>query len=646
MIKMTGATSFVASAAVGGLLVVGTPALASAQLNAVPVSSAPVVRLASSSAPGSLAGIVLDERGIPVPSVVVSALGAVTTVAVTDASGKFQFGTLTPGPYLIRAHLAGYVAPRAELVQVKASAGTMSTIALRREGSIPVLAAGVGISGLGTPVAPPAQGPAATATSGSTADTPDDTGDESETAWRIRHLRRSVLKDATLPESVVADSGEGTSHPHEMLGQIAGTPERFVNLFADVPFSGQVNLLTSGSFDSPQQLFSNDSIARNVANVRLGAPAGDRADWTVAGALTQADISSWVVAGSYSIRAPATHRYDVGLSYSTQRYDGGNPLALRDVTDGSRNVGTVYGYDSYTISSDATLTFGTEYARYDYLANRSLLSPRVGLTLTVAPQTRFDVNVSQRALAPGAEEFLPPGDSGIWVPPQRTFSSLDPRTGFQAERTRTVSSGLEHDFGSSTFGIRAFRQRVNDQLVTVFGADLPGRPTAKVGHYLVGNTGDVDATGFSTEFRAVIASRVHGALEYSVARAEILRSGDDYLMLVAPVVRAPETIQDVTARIDTEIPETSTRVMVLYRLSNGFAQPGLHGEPAGSGFDGRFDLQVRQSLPFMNFSNAHWEMLLAVRNFFRDASCDQSLYDELLVVRPPKRVVGGVTLHF
>ena len=86
--------------------------------------------------------------------------------------------------------------------------------------------------------------------------------------------------------------------------------------------------------------------------------------------------------------------------------------------------------------------------------------------------------------------------------------------------------------------------------------------------------------------------------------------------------------------------------MVLYRVSNGFAQPGGRGRLAGSSLDGRFDVQVRQSLPFMNFSNARWEMLLAVRNFFRDASCDQSLYDELLVVRPPKRVVGGVTLHF
>jgi hypothetical protein len=55
---------------------------------------------------------------------------------------------------------------------------------------------------------------------------------------------------------------------------------------------------------------------------------------------------------------------------------------------------------------------------------------------------------------------------------------------------------------------------------------------------------------------------------------------------------------------------------------------------------------VRQSLPFMDFSSAKWEMLVAVRNFFRETATDQSIYDELLVVRPPKRIVGGLTLKF
>jgi hypothetical protein len=51
-------------------------------------------------------------------------------------------------------------------------------------------------------------------------------------------------------------------------------------------------------------------------------------------------------------------------------------------------------------------------------------------------------------------------------------------------------------------------------------------------------------------------------------------------------------------------------------------------------------------LPFLDFSAARWEMLVAVRNFFRDTTDDQSLYDELLTISPPKRIVGGVTVHF
>jgi hypothetical protein len=48
----------------------------------------------------------------------------------------------------------------------------------------------------------------------------------------------------------------------------------------------------------------------------------------------------------------------------------------------------------------------------------------------------------------------------------------------------------------------------------------------------------------------------------------------------------------------------------------------------------------------MDFSSARWEMLVAVRNFYRDATADASVYDELLVVHPPKRIVGGLALRF
>jgi hypothetical protein len=57
-------------------------------------------------------------------------------------------------------------------------------------------------------------------------------------------------------------------------------------------------------------------------------------------------------------------------------------------------------------------------------------------------------------------------------------------------------------------------------------------------------------------------------------------------------------------------------------------------------------VQVNQALPFMNFGSAQWELLVAVRNMFRDDFRDGSVYDELLVIRPPKRVVGGLTVRF
>ena len=55
----------------------------------------------------------------------------------------------------------------------------------------------------------------------------------------------------------------------------------------------------------------------------------------------------------------------------------------------------------------------------------------------------------KRALAPGAEEFLPPGESGIWLPPQRTFSSLNPDHLFRAERALGTTAAVEHDLGGS-----------------------------------------------------------------------------------------------------------------------------------------------------------------------------------------------------
>jgi hypothetical protein len=644
---MARAARLVASATIGSLIVLGAPMLASAQTE---TASPSAVR--TSATKGAILGTVKDDHGKPIANVVVSALGATTTIAVTDKNGQFEFGRLAPGPYLLRAHLAGYVAPHGASVQVDGSAQATSAITLARSsGSVtPILAAGIG-SGLSSQDVPEIA-PAVP----EDADTTTPADDHSETAWRIRHARRSVLKEVTIPADLLADGGTDPSSgsgliPVEFLGKAVESPARFAtSLFADAALSGQVNLLTTGSFDTPQDLFTTDVLSRNIAYVRVGAPVGSDGNWTARGAFNQADISSWIVAGSYASRSPtARHQYDIGLSYSTQRYDGGNLLTLRDVSENSRNVGTVYGYDTLRVSPMVAFEYGAAYARYDYLKNRSLISPRVEVTFTPLEQFRIKSSVSRRALAPGAEEFVPPGDTGIWLPPQRTFSSLNPRGGFSAEETTQTDVSVERDFGASTLSLRAFRQHVDDQLVTVFGSEIPGQPAAKVGHYVVGNLGDVDANGCAAALRTVIANRLHGSVEYSTSMVETTPARHvGYLLLVAPSTARPirERLHDLSTSLETEVPETATRVLVLYRVGNGYARPGGTPDADLPGMDSRFDIQVRQSLPFMNFSSAKWEMLLAVRNFFRESGPEQSVLDERVAIRPPKRVVGGVTLRF
>jgi len=646
---MRKATRMTASAVVGGLGLLCVSVMPVAAQSGVELR--PVTHIAS-VASGSIQGVVQDEHGAPVAGAAVSALGATPAFAVSDRVGRFEMRTLSPGPYLVRAHLSGFVASRGQVVDVRPSARASSAIALRHASGgspppYPVMAAGFGE----VPEAPPAPTDAAASPSPAANAGGDNHGD---IAWRLRHARRGVLKDATLPPGVLDDdpadppSGSGAA---TIFGRASESSARLAaDFFAGTPFSGQVNLLTTGTFDSPQQLFSGDNFSRSTTYLALGAPVGEHADWTARAALSQGDLSSWMVAGEYTTRAPARHRYDIGLSYSTQRYEGGNFATLHDVTDGSRNAGAIYAFDTFSVAPSLTLTYGTRYARYDYLDGSSLVSPRVALTISPANHFRVSTMLSSRATAPGAEEFMPRIENGIWLPPQRTFSSLVAGQPFEAERTAHAEVEMERDIASATVTMRAFRQHVDDQLATLFGINMTGMPPA-IGHYYLTNVGAVDASGISAGVRAALANRVHGSVEYTLTQARLTAPDNDnlaYLLVFAPSAVRPgaERIHDVATTIETDVPETSTRVIVLYRMSNAFAHAPLPTGVQAPSIDTRFDVQVRQSLPFMDFSSAKWEMLVAVRNFFRETAADQSVYDELLVGRPPKRIVGGLTLKF
>jgi hypothetical protein len=639
------------TAAVGGLMLLVIAGAAHAQ-------GAPTARRVALAASGSIAGIVQDEAGAAVGGAVVSALGRTLVSTRTDRSGRFELRTLPPGPYVVRAQQTGFVASRGRVVEVRPSARADSVIALRRLDTsgraapqpYPVL-----LAGMATPSPQPADGrepaePATTSAAPATADT-ETTDAREEMAWRLRHAPRSVLRDVTFPDDLLAESlkpADVNASPFNLFGRRPGGGAAFATgLLASVPFSGQFNLLTIGSVsDDGPKMFAKNSFSRSTAYVLLGAPLGD-ADWTVRGALTDGDRPSWFAAAAYTTRVPARHRYDVGLSYSTQRYDSGNPatFALREIIERGHNAGALYGFDTLTLTPVVAIAYGARIERYDYLESSGLVSPRVALTISPTQHFRVRARASSRALAPGAEEFLPPIEPGLSLPPQRTFSSLAEGEPLRAERTTHLDAEAARDLGASTVSVRVFHQHVDDQFVTLFGVDRPVGPGRHLGHYFLSSDGDVDATGWSTAIHTSLAHRVRGSVEYSRTQARWYPTANaEYSVLLAPSTRRleSENVHDVSTTIETEVPETSTRVLLLYRVSNSFARPS----DSTDRIDARFDVQVRQSLRFMDFGTAKWEMLLAVRNFFREGAEGASVYDELLVIHPPKRVVGGLTLKF
>ncbi len=332
-----------------------------------------------------------------------------------------------------------------------------------------------------------------------------------------------------------------------------------------------------------------------------------------------------------------------------QRYLGGNADALAAMTDGSRNAGSVYAFDDWAINPQLRVGYGAKYSRYDYLAQRALLSPRASITLRPSLNDTLELRAtaSRREIAPGAEEFLPPS-TGIWLPPERTFSTISGDGNFTPERVEHLEVAIEREWaGDFVVGVRAFRQHVDDQVVTLFG-DLPGKANASLGHYYVASAGDFEGRGWGVSLSRDVADGVRASIDYTQADARWVGPSADLhavTVVAASAIRTDhERIHDLTTTVESVLPGIDTRVFVVYKINSGFVADDAASLDARPG--ARFEVQVNQALPFMNFTNAHWEMLFAVRNMFRDDLLDSSVYDELLVVRPPKRVVGGLTVRF
>ncbi len=608
---------------------------------------------------GQLLGTVTRGDGIPAGTIVVSASGpAGTVVTKCGFPCRFEFQGLPPGVYLLRAHHAGSTVAGRAIVEIKSGLSTFHALQLERSaftsGRSTVLAAGV-TTGLDEDFLPGFDGGAGEqpATPAPVASEPaEDTRahDHAEKLWRLRRARRSVLKDGTAALLPAAASAAERHDPTGPRAGLRGGPA--TDVMDGFALSGQFHLLTRMNIDASGTPWSVDRLPGQVTYLDVGPSAGGTGEngWGVRGAVTAGSGGSWVLAGSYATSTLPDHDIAIEASYSRQRSprDGAaqDPAgeAAADLLHRHREAGSVAADGTWVLSSRMSLGYGATVAHYGYLEDSQLFSPRLQVAVEPIAGTRVRAAVIRNMSAPGGEEFLRPA-TGAWLPPERTFASLSASGLLEAERTRHIEVALERDLGSaSVIGVRRFSQVVGGQMVTLFGLP-PG--VAASDHYYLANAGGARADGWGVRFDHDVAGRIHGMVDYTVSHARWTPWAAAKWASGVPggIDRAgPERIHDITTSVETEIPETATRVVLLARVNSSFTR--ADSGSVGSGLGTRFAFRVKQALPFTPFSGSDWEVLVDVRNLFYEQVAGASIYDELLVLNPPKQVVGGLVVHF
>ena len=288
--------------------------------------------------------------------------------------------------------------------------------------------------------------------------------------------------------------------------------------------------------------------------------------------MSEGDLASWIVAGSFASKAGPAHAYNLGLSYSTQGYQGGNPIALAAMRDGSRNAAEVFAFDRWRVTPWLELDYGAHYARYGYIDSEAR---------TAEPPSRGDVRRRVRARV-----FRRSSVSVWWCRARRSSCrapSPDPRCrrsarsrrsagqDMRAERARGLDFLLEHQFGDAyVIGIRRFYQSVDEQLVTMFSVAPAGDPES-IGHYYVGNAGVVRCLGLGVQSQHAAAARVADPSTTASAARELddpqRESRRARARRRSP--RRPKTSTTSPTSVSTDIPETATRFYVLYRDQHG-----------------------------------------------------------------------------
>jgi hypothetical protein len=546
-----------------------------------------VCALASADEGGGLVGWVESSRGAPVAGAVVSIFGkgirGGSLLTLADSQGHFALPSLPAGSYTLRAIGTGHQPSAAQRVTVLPNRDALFTLSL-------------------TPVGEKADDEAATAEAVSEG--------EREWRWLVRHKQRSVLETAD------DEVRESERLPAPALPDAAA-------LAALGPVGGSMELAALGGSRSLADP-TGAGMPGGVGSLRLQGRLLDGVRWSLGGLVAENEGRTWRTAAEFVLEPGGGHEVEVGAGYGASDL----PTTLADTSPvPSRAVGAAFVRDRWQLGERLTATTGARYTYIGFLPDSHHADAVVQIELRGDRQTLVRGSVSTRTLTPGGDLLTL---STVAASPAITWARLD--EGLSPARSMRYEAAVDRDLGAGHLGVQFFAETTRDLLLTTFDGPTP----------YVRNAGSLGARGFGVTVGRRFGGIVNGSVTYTFGQAH--RSGP------APFSGLPVTafddaeFHDLVARLETSIDWSDTRLAALCRvnaLTDDRGPTGAHTSTAT-----RFDFQLTQGLPFLQpLTRADWEVLVAVRNMFYEAS-QGGFLDELAVQDPPTRVVGGIAVRF
>jgi hypothetical protein len=523
---------------------------------------------------------------VPVAGAVVSVFGkgirGGNLVTLSDSQGQFVLPSLPPGSYTLRAVSTGHQPAAARHITVLPNRDSLFTLSL-------------------APVGEKTEDAAAEAEA------------QREWRWLMRHKRRSVLETASHEQDKW--QGEGTS----ALALPPRTPT-----FADVaPVAGSVELVATSAASA--LTLGSAALPGGVGALHLSGRLADGVRWTLGGLVAENEGRAWRTGAQFVIEPGGGHAIEAGAGFGA----GDTRTLLSDgIAQPERTMGAVFAKDRWRVGERLTATAGARYTYVGFLPDSHHADAVLEVELRGDARTLVRGSFATRSLAPGGDLLTL---STVAASPVISWARLD--DGIRASRTLRSDLGVERRIAGLQVGARVFDEIVGDVLLTTFADDAP----------FVRNAGRAHARGFGVRVGRRFGGLVDGSIAYTFGRS---RSSSPFASDAPATAFGEADFHDLVARVETAINSTDTHLAALYRLST--MAPVLPGERGAhtTSTATRFDVQLTQGLPFLQpLTRADWELLLAVRNMFYEAS-EGAFLDELAVQDPPTRVVGGISVRF